>query len=167
MNLNIRRQRCARACMTLALTLWLAVALALGGPAQPAFGQSLQTIAVTIIDSPAPEVVRVQLRGGKEDKVHLAGIEIPPCAAWSAASRISALTDRRWGYLELSSQQRNSNGYLVGYILFDTSVLNVELVRSGVARPSGAISRYDFELGSARTTASTRRIGEWGTGCLR
>lgn len=166
MNLECSRQRRARACLTLALALWLGSALALGGPSQPALGQPLQKIAVSITDIYGGELVGVTLRGGQQETVRLAGISITRCVEGSAAARTRALTGGRWGYLELSSQQRDTYGYLVGYIWIDTVVLNVDLVRNGVAVPIGGPSRYQQDLTSARNAARAGAAGGWGSGCF-
>ena len=166
MNLEFSRQRRARAFLTLALALWLGSALALGGPSQPALGQPLQKIAVSITDTYSGARVGVTLRGGQQEIVRLDGISITTCVEGGAAARTRALTGGRWGYLELSSQQRDPNGYLVGYIWIDSTVLNVDLVRNGVALPIAGPSRYQQDLTAARNAARAGLVGGWGSGCL-
>jgi len=188
MNLKSECQRRPRAFLMLALALWLGAALALGGPShavhgqplqagdseplahaaasQPVLSQPLQTIAVSVSDVYTGGLVGVTLRGGQQEYVRLAGISISSCVEGDAAARILALTGGRWGYLELASQQRDSNGYLAGYISIDSIVLNVDLVRIGVAVPAAGPTRYQQELASARNAARGALAGGWGTGCF-
>ena len=167
MNREFWHRRRVRAFLAATLAVWVGITLTVGGPAPSAGGQPLQTIAVSITtDVYGGGLVDVMLRGGQQETVRLAGISIKPCVLAGATAVTRDLAGGRWGYLELSSQQRDTDDNLVGYIWIDTVLLNVELVRNGVAVPISTPSRYQSDLNSARDVARSRVAGGWGNGCL-
>jgi endonuclease YncB( thermonuclease family) len=155
-----------RTVMLVLLALWLGLAMALVGRPRPAFGQSLQSVAVRVADVPGANVLTIALQGGQMDTVRLAGINVPPCIQSDAIARVSGLTLNRTVYLELASQQRDGMGNLVGYVWVDTVMLNVLLVSEGLAAPTTGAARYQQNIDNAGYAAAGRSRGGWGSRCL-
>lgn len=155
-----------RAVLAALLALWLGLGAALVGWPRPAFGQSLQSIAVRVVDVASADVLVIALQSGQRATVRLAGISAPPCIQRDAIARVSGLALNKVVYLELAAQQRDAWGNLVGYVWVDTVMLNTLLVSEGLAAPAAGAARYQQNLDAAGYDASARLHGGWSTGCL-
>ncbi len=163
---EVRRHHRTHTVLVAVLALWLGLGAALVERPRPAFGQSMQSIAVRVIDVSSADVLVIALQSGQSATVRLAGISTPPCIQSDAIARASVLTLHKVVYLELAAQQRDSAGNLVGYIWVDSVMLNTLLVAEGLAAPAAGAARYQQNLDAAGYAASTRRRGGWSTGCL-
>jgi endonuclease YncB( thermonuclease family) len=166
MNPDVRPHRRMHTVLVALLALWLGLGTALVGWPRAAFGQSLQSIAVRVVDVSSANVLVIELQNGQSDTVRLAGINAPSCSQPDAIARVRSLALNKVVYLELAAQQRDAEGNLVGYLWVDAVMLNVLLVSEGLAAPAAGAARYQQNLDSAGSSASARLRGGWNTGCL-
>jgi micrococcal nuclease len=145
-----------------------ALLLGRGGDSQA--GGTLHGRVVRVVDG---DTIRVQLDGGREERVRYIGIDTPEsvkpgtpvqCFAKKASHFNDSLVDGRTVTLRTDAEQRDRYGRLLAYVYADGRFINRELVARGYARtltiPPNVAHADEF-------AALARRAREAGLGLWR
>jgi micrococcal nuclease len=123
------------------------------------------TLVTRVFDGDTLEtagVGRVRLLG--IDAPELGGrFERPAPFAIEARDRLQALVLRRWIRLECDDTRRDTYGRRLAYVFGGGELINVQLVREGLARVSARTRLQHWDaLWNAEQDAQARRRGMWG-----
>lgn len=115
----------------------------------------------TIVGVNEADVVAMR-KGNAVASYRLAGISIPDDARFQAHNRIRYLLERKQAGIELEPNSPGLDRAAYLYVCPDGTMVNLELVREGLAVPSDAVSMHKGALDKASIEALTAGRGVWG-----